>query len=74
MPLLFLTPEELQTLTGYAVRIKQIAQLRKMGIPFRINGCGRAIVTRVAVEGGAEIAPPAAVWQPAVLQKSRMAA
>lgn len=72
MTAIFLTAEELQTLTGYAVRAKQIAQLRKMGIAFRVNGCGRAVVTRTAVEGGAPVAQQQpSGWQPAVLLNLR---
>lgn len=71
---LFLTAEELQTLTGYAVRARQIAQLRKMGIAFRINASGRAVVTRAAVEGGEIAAQQPVGWQPAMLQNLRLAA
>lgn len=71
---LFLTADELHELTGYAVRIKQIEQLRKMSIVFRINGCGRAVVTRVAVEGSALAAKQPTGWQPAILHNSRKAA
>lgn len=70
---LFITSEELQTLTGFVLKDKQIAVLRTMGIAFRINGHGRPVVTRSAVEG---ITPthhkePAPVWTPAVLQGGR---
>lgn len=34
-PELFLNPAELRSLTGFSVRLKQIQQLRKMGIAFR---------------------------------------
>ena len=71
---LFLTADELHELTGYTVRSKQIAQLRTMGIAFRINGCGRAVVTRAAVEGSAPVAQQQGGWQPAVLQNLRKAA
>lgn len=76
MPPLFLTSEELRELTGYAIKARQIAQLRIMGIAFRINGCGRPVVTRAAVEGTAieQRIPARNDWQPAVLQLSRKAA
>ena len=68
---LFLTADELRTLTGYTIRVRQIEQLRIMGIPFRINGCGRPVVTVVAVEGAIEQQPSAHAWKPAVLQGGR---
>lgn len=71
---LFLTAEELQALTGYAVRVKQIEQLRNMGVPFRINGCGRAVVTRLAVEGGVQAVAQPTSWQPAVLHNFKKVA
>lgn len=68
---LFLTADELRALTGYAIKARQIEQLRSMSIAFRVNGCGKPVVTRAAVEGSAhgtqqQAAPQA--WQPAVLQ------
>lgn len=72
---LFLNPTELRSLTGFSVRLKQIQQLRKMGIPFRINGCGRAVVTRCAVEGGVAFAAPInQSWTPSLLQSTRRVA
>lgn len=70
---LFLTSEELRALTGYAIKARQIAQLRTMGIAFRVNGCGKPVVTRATVEGGALAQQPVApqAWQPAVLQGGR---
>lgn len=73
-PPLFLTADELRELTGYATRTRQIAQLRVMGIPFRINGCGRPVVTRMAVEGDRQNEPAATAWRPALLQGNRKAA
>lgn len=69
---LFLTADELRALTGYALKARQIAQLRTMGIAFRVNGCGRPVVTRAAVEGQNDQAvAPKAAWTPTVLQGSR---
>lgn len=69
---LFLTAEELRALTGFVIKDRQIAQLRTMGIPFRVNGCGKPVVTRAAVEGNREPADAAAQgWRPAVLQGGR---
>lgn len=70
---LFLTTEELRELTGFAKKTRQIVQLRKMGILFRINGCGKPVVTRVAVEGGV-IQQPAQqllAWQSTLMQPER---
>ena len=64
---MFLTPQELATLTGFSRKANQIAQLRQMGIPFFVNGSGRPIVTRAAVEGRREQRQPMA-WSPTVLQ------
>jgi len=65
----FLTPQELETLTGFSHKASQIAQLRRMGIPFFINGSGRPVVTRAAVEGQREHSQPI-TWSPTVLQRS----
>jgi hypothetical protein len=71
-PPLFLTADELRELTGYAIKARQIAQLRTMGIAFRVNGCGRPVVTRAAVEGQhGQTAALKATWTPTVLQGSR---
>lgn len=62
---MFLDPDEVAMLTGRKFKGHQIDALRKMGIPFFVNAAGRAIVTRVAVEG--RLAPiPAArtAWVP----------
>lgn len=66
---LFLTPEELRDLTGFALKDKQITQLRTMGMVFRINGHGRPVVTRAAVEGNSGISAPVqpTTWTPSVI-------
>jgi len=64
---MFLTSQELATLTGFSRKANQITQLRKMGIPFFVSGSGRPIVTRAAVEGRREQRQPMA-WSPTVLQ------
>ena len=65
---LFLNPDELAELTGFKLKARQINQLRIMAIPFRINGCGRPVVTVAAVEGRHDLQPVKQAWQPAVLQ------
>lgn len=72
---LFLDADELRTLTGYSIKAKQIEQLRTMGVPFRVNGCGRPVVTRVAVEGaGGKADTSVPEWKPGLLQFDRKAA
>lgn len=73
---LFLTDEELHELTGFTRKARQIAQLRKMGIPFHINGCGKPKVTRSAIEGGImrQPAQQRLAWQSAMQQPERKAA
>jgi hypothetical protein len=71
---LFITPDEVRELTGFALKAKQIDQLRRMGIPFFVNGCGRPIVTVAAVEGRKQETPTAQGWRPAVLTVDRKAA
>lgn len=46
---MFLTPEQLETLTGYRIQAKQIQWLRKNGIPHYVNALGRPVVTTEAV-------------------------
>jgi len=69
--MLFVSQDDLKTLTGFAHAKLQIQQLRAMGIPFFINGAGRAIVTVAAVEGRRPIAEKQSKnieWEPAVLK------
>lgn len=40
----FLEPDEVRRLTGRAWRSKQIAALRRTGVPFRVNDVGEIIV------------------------------
>lgn len=65
---LFIDDSELATLTGRKMKNKQIAWLRKSGIPFRINALGRPVVTRSAVEGRQEPVPVQSTgWTPRVI-------
>ncbi len=61
---MFLDADELKALTGYAQRARQIAQLRQMGIAFWINGAGRPVVPRAAIEGGKAAPQPLKTWEP----------
>lgn len=48
---MFMSDEDIEKLTGKKQKSQQIAQLRKMGIPFFINASGHPVVTVAAVEG-----------------------
>ncbi|MGH8652036.1 MAG: DUF4224 domain-containing protein [Gammaproteobacteria bacterium] len=48
---IFLSAEEIATLTGKRRKSCQIAWLRNSGVPFYVNASGRPVVTRAAVEG-----------------------
>lgn len=66
---MFLTDDELAILTGRKLKRLQIETLRRMGVPFLINACGKPVVTRSAVEGRGSPAPAEkTTWRPAVLQ------
>lgn len=67
---MFLDEAALRQLTGRKWAKLQIAQLRAMGVPFRVNALGRPVVAVSAVEGGVKTAPPAAAWEPAALKRA----
>lgn len=61
----FLDDTALRKLTGYKVARLQIDQLRRMGVPFFVNGAGKPVVPRAAVEGSKPKQPkPESGWQP----------
>jgi hypothetical protein len=62
---MFLTPEELETLTGYKQPSKQVAHLKAQRIPFHTNRAGHPRVARAILEG-AKSTPKAtkAAWSP----------
>jgi hypothetical protein len=65
---MFLTKEQIETLTGYKHRAKQCEQLRRQGVPFRVNARGEPIVATSAIDGaGAQPAQTKPAWQPAAL-------
>ena len=47
----FLDDEAMRKLTGYSHARLQINQLRRMGLPFFVNGAGKPVVPSAAVEG-----------------------
>ena len=48
---MFLTEDEIAILSGMKRKKTQIVVLRKMGVVFFVNGTGRPVVTRTAIEG-----------------------
>ena len=61
---MFLSKEEVISLTDYKRYGKQCAVLRQMGIPFITNPTGRPIVVRAVLEGRPEpAAMPRRTWQ-----------
>ncbi|PTR17461.1 uncharacterized protein DUF4224 [Nitrosospira sp. Nsp2] len=67
---MFLTPEEIATLTGRKLKGAQVAQLRTMGIPFYVNAVGRPVVVRSALESKQQEKQPKPRWQPKVLRSA----
>lgn len=62
---MFLTDAELVELTAYRQPSKQVAQLRRMGIPFHINAAGHPKVARAVLEGGKQTdSKRIATWSP----------
>ena len=72
IPDTFLDKDDMRKLTGFAHRLPQIAALKRMGIPFFVNGRGWAIVARAAIEGripaAAATSEPKTPWVPRVLK------
>jgi hypothetical protein len=48
---MFLSEDELADLTGYKQARKQIAMLRRQGVPFHVNAAGHPKVARAIIEG-----------------------
>jgi hypothetical protein len=62
---MFLTAEEVAELTGKRRKSLQVEELRLMGIAFYVNGSGRPIVCRTALEGKQQEEKPVKKrWQP----------
>ena len=62
---LFLNSDELIELTGRKRASLQIAELKRMLIPYRVNAIGHPVVTRVAIEGGRQAKEERKAWEPA---------
>jgi hypothetical protein len=67
---LFLDHDALRRLTGYAQKRRQVEQLRKMGVPFWVNGRGAPVVACSALQGSKPTDTPAPrpAWVPRVLR------
>ena len=48
---MFLDDEELAELTGYRQARKQVAMLKRQGVPFYLNAAGHPRVVRAILEG-----------------------
>lgn len=55
---MFLTKDEIATLTGRKTKSKQIEALRKMALPFWVNANDAPVVPRSAIEGRRELPKP----------------
>jgi hypothetical protein len=67
---MFLTKDEIATLTGRKYTRLQIEQLRKMGIPFWVNALNAPVVARATIEGHREKAvPPKPKWESSAWKK-----
>jgi hypothetical protein len=60
---MFLTDKEVAALTGYKQASKQIAMLRRQGVPFHVNAAGHPIVASAVFEGAKSAAAPK-TWTP----------
>lgn len=70
---LFLTPDEIQELTGIKRgkqgkrrEALQVAALRAMRIPFHVNAVGRPVVARSMIEGNISKEEATQQWEPAL--------
>jgi len=60
----FLDANDLVLLTGRRTKSKQVATLRKMGIQFFINACGKPVVPLSAIDGRREEKKLKHQWNP----------
>ena len=68
----FLDKSEIEVLTGFKLPVKQIAHLKKQGIPFFTDGRNRPVVMRENLLGKKIETPKnnTPKWQPTVLKKN----
>jgi hypothetical protein len=63
--MLFLTDDEVTELTGYRQAGKQVAMLRRQGVPFHVNAAGHPKVARAILEGSrAKTLEQYKTWEP----------
>ena len=62
-PLVFLSASELEQLTGYKQKSKQAQHLKKIGVPFRLDGLGHPVVSWdvILTPDHSNVNPPAPV-------------
>ncbi len=65
---MFLSADEIATLTGRKVKSKQIEALRAMGLPYRVNATGHPVVTSASVEGQKNAPAEVKKWVPNVMK------
>ncbi len=63
----FLEREEIERLTGFSWKSKQIEWLREQGIPFHVAATGHPAVVRSTIEGRKEAAEAPERWVPRVV-------
>lgn len=61
---LFLTEQELVTLTGFQHCSKQVAHLKAQRIPFHTNRAGHPRVARAVLEGRKVVEKTTKAWSP----------
>jgi hypothetical protein len=60
----FLDTNDLVLLTGRKTKSKQVAALRRMGIQFFVNACGKPVVPISAIDGRREEKKFMPQWNP----------
>lgn len=61
---MFLSDTDLEKLTGRKQKSRQVAELRRLGVPFYVNASGHPVVARAVLEGGKPAAPVKPSWEP----------
>lgn len=60
----FLSANEVATLTGRKFKSRQIEELKRQGVAFRVNATGHPVVARSVIEGRAAAPKEKAKWSP----------
>lgn len=61
---MFLTDADLEKLTGRKQKSRQVAELRRLGVPFYVNASGHPVVACAVLEGGKQPAQQKPTWEP----------